>query len=206
MRSVLRLRAFSVHSCPGAQLSATFSTDTSSSHQTFFSHRWIGRAGLDNVYLQVYDVQRRVIHEKIHTLTKFLVHTTNVQCVRPWSPSIHPNSNPVPSRHSIACFRHSSSDAFLQCLQRCWHWGYINFVIHITPWEEIMWRKIWRPGGPWQQMNLIQTNAPYPAMWQFSVEKVACHLASIRATRRAFKLGKCMYLLMYHPSFYVAYL
>ncbi|GBN78132.1 hypothetical protein AVEN_262673-1 [Araneus ventricosus] len=98
------------------------------------------------VYLQRYDVQRRVIHEKIHTLIRFLVHTTNVQCVRAWSPGTHPNGNPVPSRRSVACFHHSSSDAFLPCLQRCCHW-YINLVLHISLQEEITWREIWRLGG-----------------------------------------------------------
>ncbi|GBN61540.1 hypothetical protein AVEN_119891-1 [Araneus ventricosus] len=86
-----------------------------------------------------------LIHEKIHTPTKFLVHTTNVQCVRLSSPGTHPNGNPVPSRRSIACFLQCPSQQ--QCLQRCWHWGYINFDLHITPQEEITWREIWRPGG-----------------------------------------------------------
>ncbi|GBN78979.1 hypothetical protein AVEN_85991-1 [Araneus ventricosus] len=99
------------------------------------------------VYLQIYDVQRRVIHEKIHTLIRFLVHTTNVQFVRAWSPGTYHKGNPVPSRRSIACFLHSNSDAFLQCLQRCWHWGYISFVLHIPSQEEITWREIWRSGG-----------------------------------------------------------
>ncbi|GBN37983.1 hypothetical protein AVEN_157940-1 [Araneus ventricosus] len=44
----------------------------------------------------------------MHTLTKFLVHTTNVQCVHRWDmclvASTYPNGNPVPSRRSIACF------------------------------------------------------------------------------------------------------
>ncbi|GBM38135.1 hypothetical protein AVEN_142728-1 [Araneus ventricosus] len=78
------------------------------------------------------------------------LYTANVQCVRPWPSGTLPNVMPVPSRHSIACFRqcrHSSSDAFLQCLQRCWHWGYINFVFHINPQEEITWHEIWRSGN-----------------------------------------------------------
>ncbi|GBM80795.1 hypothetical protein AVEN_225042-1 [Araneus ventricosus] len=121
-----------------------------------------------------------------------------------WFTGTHTNSNPVPSRRSIACFRHRSSDAFLQCLQCCWHWGYINFVLLITPQEEITWRQIWLPEGPWQQRSIIQTSTPYPAMCALppscTVPLQACHLASTRATRRAFKLGERMYLVTYHPS------
>ncbi|GBM80564.1 hypothetical protein AVEN_47670-1 [Araneus ventricosus] len=39
--------------------------------------------------------------------------------------------------HVSFTVRHSSSDAFLQ---RSWHWGHINFVLHITSQEEITWR------------------------------------------------------------------
>ncbi|GBM05927.1 hypothetical protein AVEN_70963-1 [Araneus ventricosus] len=42
--------------------------------------------------------------------------------------------------------RLSSSDVFLQCL-RCWHWGYMNFVLHITSQGETAWLEIWRPDG-----------------------------------------------------------
>ncbi|GBM02468.1 hypothetical protein AVEN_76513-1 [Araneus ventricosus] len=42
---------------------------------------------------------------------------------------------------------HSSNDAFLQCLQRCWPLGYINLVLHITPQEEITWLEIQRHGA-----------------------------------------------------------
>ncbi|GBO30316.1 hypothetical protein AVEN_204656-1 [Araneus ventricosus] len=34
--------------------------------------------------------------------------------------------------------------------------------------EEITWREIWKP---WRQRNLIQTSAPYPAMWQSLLRK-----------------------------------
>ncbi|GBM18788.1 hypothetical protein AVEN_30194-1 [Araneus ventricosus] len=119
----------------------------------------------------------------MHTLTKFLVHTANVQCVRPWSPGTHPSGNPVPSRRSKACFRRCPSQqkrcvpAVLAALLAL---GVHKNVLHITPQEEITWREVCRPGGPWEQRNIIQTSTPYPVMWQFFVQKVADNCAPVR--------------------------
>ncbi|GBM76514.1 hypothetical protein AVEN_102297-1 [Araneus ventricosus] len=56
----------------------------------------------------------------------------------------HPH---IPTVISFRPVHHRSTDAFQQCLQRCCHWGYINFDFHITPQEEITWCEIWRTGG-----------------------------------------------------------
>ncbi|GBL88151.1 hypothetical protein AVEN_117753-1 [Araneus ventricosus] len=86
----------------------------------------------------------------MHTLTKFLVHTTNVQCVLPWSPGTHPKGNPVPSRRSIACFHKCPSQQ-----QRCDPAELAALLAlevhklypHITPQQKITWPEIWRPEG-----------------------------------------------------------
>ncbi|GBN10844.1 hypothetical protein AVEN_142874-1 [Araneus ventricosus] len=106
----------------------------------------------------------------------------------PWSPGRHPNGNPVTSRHSIACFRHSRSDAFLQCLQSCWHWG--CFVLHIISQEEITWSKIWRPGEPAQQKERRDP----PCLTGSAIQSTHEPRGDL------LNLFECMYLVMYHPS------
>lgn len=89
---------------------------------------------------------------------------------------------PVLTTRLLACFRQCTPlqqgyDPSVLALQRFWQWGYINFVLNIIPHP---YREIWRRGGPWLNMNITQTSATYPTMWQFSIENDVDNCAPVR--------------------------
>ncbi|GBM27449.1 hypothetical protein AVEN_59904-1 [Araneus ventricosus] len=112
---------------------------------------------------------------KRYTLTKFLVHTTNVQCVHFWSPSTHPNGNPVPFRRSIACFRQCPSQqqwcvpAVLAALLAL---GVHKLCLshNLTGRNHMAWDL---------ESHGNRGTSSRPVMWQFSVEKFADNCAPV---------------------------
>ncbi|GBM85153.1 hypothetical protein AVEN_183192-1 [Araneus ventricosus] len=52
--------------------------------------------------------------------------------------------------------------------------------------------------GPWQQRNIMQTSAPYPAMWQFSVAYNCAPVRWCPVPRGGF-LNLGIVCILYHP-------